>query len=188
MISCFNYSKLSINLLSFSISIFILLLVELFNSINLEISLATVRENAEVNLISEKIKINNLGEWKIEIPKINLSANIQEGTTKEVLDFFVGHFEETSKISGNIGLASHNRGYNVNYFENIKELEIGDEIYYTFSNKTRIFEVETKTIIEETDWSMLENTEENKLTLITCVENMPEYRRCIQAVEREEIK
>ena len=31
----------------------------------------------------------------------------------------------------------------------------------------------------------LENTEENRITLITCVENQKEYRRCIQA---EEIK
>ena len=27
------------------------------------------------------------------------------------------------------------------------------------------------------------NTKDNKLTLITCVENQPQYRRCIQAVE-----
>ena len=28
-----------------------------------------------------------------------------------------------------------------------------------------------------------ENTEDNRITLITCVENMYEYRRCVQAVE-----
>ena len=35
---------------------------------------------------------------------------------------------------------------------------------------------------------LLKETEENMLTLITCVENQPEYRRCIQAVEKEEGK
>ena len=39
-------------------------------------------------------------------------------------------------------------------------------------------------IIKDTDWSRLENTEENILTLITCVENKPEQRRCIQAIEK----
>lgn len=39
------------------------------------------------------------------------------------------------------------------------------------------------TVIEETNWSYLENTVENKITLITCVENEPSYRRCIQATE-----
>ena len=28
---------------------------------------------------------------------------------------------------------------------------------------------------------------DNQLTLITCVENEPEYRRCVQALEREGI-
>ena len=39
------------------------------------------------------------------------------------------------------------------------------------------------TIIKDTDWSYLQETKENKLTLITCVENEPKYRRCIQAIE-----
>ena len=38
-------------------------------------------------------------------------------------------------------------------------------------------------IIHQTDWRYIENTEDNRITLITCVENMYEYRRCIQAVE-----
>ena len=33
---------------------------------------------------------------------------------------------------------------------------------------------------------MLKNTDENKITLITCLENEPEYRRCIQAIEKKE--
>ena len=47
-------------------------------------------------ILKEKIveeKINNI--WVLEIPKINLIANISEGTSKEVLENFIGHFEET---------------------------------------------------------------------------------------------
>ena len=32
----------------------------------------------------------------------------------------------------------------------------------------------------------LEVTDENQLTLITCVENAPEFRRCVKAIEKEE--
>ena len=39
-------------------------------------------------------------------------------------------------------------------------------------------------IIKDTDVKVLDNTEENVLTLITCVENEPEYRRCVQAKEK----
>ena len=38
-------------------------------------------------------------------------------------------------------------------------------------------------IISEEDWSYLKETEDNRITLITCVENQPKYRRCIQAIE-----
>ena len=124
--------------------------------------------------------------WQIEIPKISLIAPISEGTTKEILDKYVGHFEETSKEQGNVGLAAHNRGYDVNYFKDLKLLQEGDEIKYTYNQFQTIYEVEKCRIIKDTDWEYLEETEEDMLTLITCVENQPEYRRCIQAIKKEE--
>lgn len=120
--------------------------------------------------------------WQIQIPKINLIANIAESTTSEILNEFVGHFEETSKDDGNIGLAGHNRGYKVNYFENLKDLNKGDEIIYLYNGNQRKYIVDSNTIIKDTDWSKLENTSDNRITLITCVENQPEYRRCIQGI------
>lgn len=124
--------------------------------------------------------------WQIEIPKISLIANISEGTTKEVLNQYVGHFENTSKEEGNVGLAAHNRGYEVNYFKDLKLLKEGEEIKYTHNEFQKIYEVKKCRIIKDTEWEFLEETEENMLTLITCVENQPEYRRCIQAIEKEE--
>lgn len=123
--------------------------------------------------------------WKITIPKISLEASISEGTRKEVMDKYVGHFVETSKKSGNVGLAAHNRGYAVNYFARIKELQEGDEIIYKYYDFEKIYTVVENKIIKDTDWEDLEETEENKITLITCVENEPEYRRCIQGIEKD---
>ena len=126
--------------------------------------------------------------WEIEIPKISLKATIAEGTTKETLNQYVGHFEQTQKEEGNIGLAAHNRGYEVNYFQNLKLLQKVDEIKYIHNQFEKIYEVEKCRIIKDTEWEYLEDTEDNRLTLITCVENQPEYRRCIQAVEKEEVR
>ena len=140
----------------------------------------------------EKLKISNIenlnvddteNEWQIEIPKINLKAQIQEGTTKEILNEYVGHFERTNILYGNVGLAAHNRGYNVNYFKRVKELEMGDLIIYKYKNNIITYEVNLIEKIEDTNWEYLKNTKENKITLITCVENEPEYRRCIQGKE-----
>ena len=122
-------------------------------------------------------------QWKITIPKISLKAEISEGTSKEIMDKFVGHFEETTKTSGNVGLAAHNRGYAVNYFANIKQLVEEDKIIYKYYEFEETYIVTENKIIKDTDWEPLEDTEKDKITLITCVENEPEYRRCVQATK-----
>ncbi len=100
------------------------------------------------------------------------------------MDKYIAHFEETSKNLGNIGLAAHNRGYENNYFEKLKQLKEGDIIIYTYQENKREYEVMNHKIIKDTDWTSLEQTKENIITLITCVENQPEYRRCIQGKEK----
>ena len=99
------------------------------------------------------------------------------------MDECIGHFENTIRWDGNVGLAAHNRGYPVNYFENIKILQIGDEIIYKYGTQTRVYAVSIIVIIEDTDWDYLNDTEENRITLITCVEDKPRLRRVIQGVE-----
>lgn len=131
------------------------------------------------------IKEEIVNTWQLEIDSIGLKAEIAEGTTQEILNKYIGHFENTSKETGNIGLAAHNRGYEVNYFERLKELKQGDEIKYQYNQYQNVYEVYKNIIIKDDDWKKLEQTEDNMLTLITCVENQPEYRRCIQAREKE---
>ena len=136
--------------------------------------------NNQTNRIEEKEEI--IG--KIKIPKINLEANIKEGTSSKIIDYYVGHFEDTSLNEGNIGLAAHNRGEKVKaYFKDIKKLQEGDEIIYETKEIKRIYKVKTITIIKQTNWTYLQPTDDNRITLITCVENEPEYRLCVQAIE-----
>lgn len=167
------------------------------NTIPIDIRLQPKKEN----LITEKpIKIassnesniktkrqvldeNKQSDWRIKIPKINLNAHIQEGTSDAVLLQAVGHFEQTNNWEGNVGLASHNRGYQCSFFQKIKSLKIGDEIIYQTNSGKKVYQVQINKVIEETDWSYLEKTKDNRITLITCEENRKEYRRCIQAVE-----
>ena len=145
-------------------------------------------EASEVASVEKKVekKENSYSNWLIKIPEINLIADISQGTSKEVMDKYVGHFEETSIEYGNIGLAAHNRGYPVNYFQDLKKLKIGSEIIYKHEDFEMTYEIETIEIIENTNWEYLKNTEDNRITLITCVENEPKYRRCIQGIEKIE--
>lgn len=122
-------------------------------------------------------------KWRIKIPKINVDAPINSGTTQAILATSVGHFEDMSLWNGNVGLAGHNRGYKCNFFQNIKYLNEGDEIIYCTEKGERKYKVVINKIIKQTDWSYLQETNDNRITLITCVENMYEYRRCIQGIE-----
>ncbi len=150
-------------------------------------------ENSEnlKNSISEATneEIDNKNdEWHLEIPSINLNAKIEEGTTKEIMDKFIGHFEESQLWVGNVCLAAHNRGYENNYFANLKNLQDGEIILYYYQNFFREYIVDKNIIIKDTDLSYIEDTEDNRITLITCVENEPNYRRCVQAIESNDRK
>jgi len=137
--------------------------------------------NSSLNNKSDNINPISNNEWFICIPKIDLKAEINEGVTQEILNKYVGHFENTPKLSGNVCLAAHNRGYDVNYFANIKDLQINDIIFYYYNNNLYQYNVIDKLIIDETDWTRLENSESPILTLITCVEDVSNLRRCLQA-------
>ena len=191
----FRYSTTYINILSFVISIIIFLITNFFisdnnilnskniveanvkvNNSNFQIYSDENNNQSTIEEIKEDVKKDEKEEtkeekWFLEIPCINLRADIKEGTTKEIMDDYIGHFEDTKIENGNIGLAAHNRGYKNNYFER-KHASPFDE-----------YAVEKHIIIKDTDWTNLEDTIENTITLITCVENQKEYRRCIQGKE-----
>lgn len=120
----------------------------------------------------------------ITIEKIGLNATVKEGTTSDILLEYVGHIENTATYDGNIGLAGHNRGCKNSYFARLNELKIGDEIRYKTKFYERTYVVDNIQVILETDWSLLQSTEENKLSLITCITNKRKQRLCVQATEK----
>lgn len=139
-------------------------------------------DDTERDIVNE----NKDNKWRIEIPKLNVDAHIEEGTYPTVLLTAVGHMKNTSTWNGNVCLAAHNRGYQCNFFKNIKDLKIGDEIIYHTEKGKRVYKVEVNKIIPETDWSYIKETKDDRITLITCEENRREYRRCVQAVQISE--
>ena len=119
----------------------------------------------------------------ITVDKIGLNATVKEGTSSETLLNYIGHIEETATYDGNIGLAGHNRGCENSYFARINELEEGDIIKYKTKFFDRTYVVDNIQVIYETDWTLLESTKENKLSLITCITNKRNQRLCVQATE-----
>ena len=190
------YTNKFINLISFvlTIIIFFIICFFVFNK-NMHIKqlsefvpkIDIIKDNKKdnENSKSEEKTSLDLGSWYIEIPSINLSAPIAEGTDNNTLNTKVGHFVDSAIESGNIGLAGHNRGYEYNFFQDLKKLKKEDQIIYTHESFKKIYIVDKIEIIENSDWSYLKESEKNIITLITCIENQPQYRRCVQAVELE---
>ena len=142
----------------------------------------TTLENIEQQIIHYDDEIGVL-----TIPDILLeNAPIRESVELSTLNETIGHFPSTSIYEGNVGLASHNSGERGDFFKNLKKIKVGSEIYYQTDYGTKRYVVETKEIIDETDWSYLEETEDNRITLITCVAGKPEKRLCVQAIESME--
>ena len=201
-----NYNKRNVNIISFIISIitFIIIILILDN-----LSQRQLNQFSYVNIISEKeiqkeevekdnlenkrqkinqdIKLEEIYKWNIEIEKLNINATIQEGTTYEVLNQSVGHVEESNILNGIVALKAYNIGKGINYFANLEELIIGDEIKYEVNEEKRTYKVEENIILDKEkikDKIQKIEKENNFLVLITYVKDMENKNRLVIAKEK----
>lgn len=87
----------------------------------------------------------------------------------------------TIKIwQGDSFLLYHNGG-SAGYFENLKDLKKGDEFIYTTKYGKRVYELSYTQIISDTDYSLLGWSNENTLTMITCVKGQSNKRLAVIA-------
>lgn len=142
----------------------------------IEIQNVTTDEDLMLEIDGEKV----VGVIKID--KIGYEGPIYEGTTLDTLAKGVGHLSNSPYFNGNVCLAAHNTS---KFWAKLNTLENGDTITYTSFLGTKEYVVSNIEIINETDWSDTENTEDNRITLITCVKGQKEKRLCVQALEKD---
>ena len=137
--------------------------------------------------IVNKIVYSNEGEENFDgiigyltIESINLlQAPIKEGTEMETLNEYIGHFTDSNFLEGNVALAGHNRGYSKNYFENLKNLKGNELIVYQTKQETKTYKVCEIKEVSVTVVEVVAPTEDNRITLVTCVENNNNLRLII---------
>ena len=152
------------------------------------------------------LPVAQVTNWQIEIEKLNLTTNIAEGTSSDVISNKVGHYTNSNILSGIIALKAYNIGESNNFFANLKELQVGDEIKYIVNENQSTYKVTSNKIIEcseslsEVDefTQILNNIKGNSidnedtktendqskndiLILITYVKDMPNNLRCVVA-------
>lgn len=142
-----------------------------------EIIEEVIDEKTETILAEENKDI--IGHLKID--SIGLNGPIKDGTELSVLKTGIGHFKNTSYFSGNICFAAHNRGYNQNFFERLNEVKKGDKVEYITKYEKQEYYISGIKEINETDLTVLNPTQEDQITMITCIKNKREKRLCVIA-------
>ena len=94
---------------------------------------------------------------RLEIPALDLSVRICQGTDSAALVKGAGHFTNTSIWDGNVAIAGHNRGVN-NHFGKIHTLNVGDTIKLMTKLGERSYEVYSVAKIGADDTSVLNDS------------------------------
>jgi len=103
---------------------------------------------------------------RISIPRLHLSAMVEEGVDEATLSRAVGHIPGTALPgeTGNIGIAGHRD----TFFQKLKDLQPHDQIDFTTHAGRYHYTVESLTVVEPSDVSVLEATGGKMLTIVTC--------------------
>jgi sortase A len=106
------------------------------------------------------------GLTRLSIPKIHLDVVIMEGTSHQTLAVGPGHLKNTAAPGqpGNAVIAAHRD----TYFRKLYELKPGDDIYVQRAGRKYHYVVSAKRVVIPTDLSVLNSSEDSRLTLITC--------------------
>ena len=118
----------------------------------------------------------------ISIARVGLSCKVYEDASTESMAKGAGHYAGSGLWTGNVCLFGHNRG-NHPYFNSLKRVKIGDTVTYKTNQGTRTYTVTYVGNISSTDYTMLNEMGDNRITLFTCIANQPSLRLCVQAVE-----
>lgn len=107
---------------------------------------------------------------RIKIPAISSDLMLLEGTSSQQLRWGAGHVSGTKMPgeTGNCSIAAH-RDYTFGtYFSRLDELKTGNEIIVEYNGAVFKYQVSESFIVSPEEVSVLSNTEDASITLITC--------------------
>lgn len=102
----------------------------------------------------------------MRIPAVDIEVPVLPGTDDVTLNRGVGWIESTARpgTDGNFVVAGHRDGF----FRGLKDIELGDEIVVETLEGSRHYVIDSLTVVDPTDVSVLEPRERPSVTLVTC--------------------
>jgi len=110
------------------------------------------------------IEGNTIGE--MEIPRLGLKVTFVQGDTPKILRRAVGHIPGTA-LPGNLGNVVLT-GHRDTFFRSLRNIRQGDTITLKTFDGDFQYEVEFTAVVPPSDIHVLEPSDENTLTLVTC--------------------
>jgi sortase A len=124
------------------------------------------RQAANVNTPAAPVIPPDQMLTRVVIPKIGLDAIVVEGASRKELSEGPGHMKQTA-MPGQTGNAVIT-GHRDTFFRHIYELVKGDKIQVRRAGSVFTYEVTGKKIVMPEDVSVIRQTPDPQLTLITC--------------------
>ena len=127
--------------------------------------------------ISREIYLRKLLDSNInfEIPRLDIKVPVLEGTDNKALQVSAGHFEGTGTLGkGNYCIAGHNSTIYAEIFNDLDQIQIGDEMYLvdTDEKRTRYTYIVTEyKTVEPSDTWVLNDYGDDRLTVISCTDD-----------------
>lgn len=110
-----------------------------------------------------------------EIPRLNVKVPVLEGTDSKALQVSAGHFEGTGALGkGNYCIAGHNSTIYAEIFNDLDQIQTGDEMYLidVDENRTRYCYIVTEyKIVEPKQVEVLDDYGDDRLTVISCTDD-----------------
>ena len=102
----------------------------------------------------------------LEIPSVRLKVPVYSTSTDLTMDRGAGIIDGMAypHEPGNIGISGHRDGY----FRVLKDIEQGDQLVLQTLEGTKKFKVDATHIVEISDTRLLQDTEDQTVTLVTC--------------------
>ncbi|SFP90326.1 sortase A [Butyrivibrio proteoclasticus] len=156
------------------------------NTVSHEDILSPIQSNQDIDEQDNSDISEFSADYILEIPCIDSLEPVVEGTDRSALSAALGH-EESTVLPGEVGncvIAGHRNYTFGKYFNRLNEVEIGDMIYIHTPTDEYSYQVsEIKTVRPE-DVDILENTENEILTLYTCTPIYIATHRLVVVAER----
>jgi LPXTG-site transpeptidase (sortase) family protein len=102
----------------------------------------------------------------LELPSVGLKVPVYPSDSEINMDRGAGIIDGMSypHEAGNIGIAGHRDGY----FRVLKDVQVGDKIRLQTIEGPKQFTIDSRQVVEVDDRSVLQDTEDQTVTLITC--------------------